>query len=401
MIMKKYLKSLAAFSAAVLALSGQNILLSAHGEHVQKIVVLGDSIATGAGLAENERSYTEILENYTNLKIQNFAQEHYTTGDMLTCLSDSQVQEALSQADIILINIGEHDIMDSFLEISKGFMAEFKFEKFTDVFSAQLQDYGFKDENDLIPYANEMAAAIRKNQVSAGENIQLINTELSKYPHAKIIWQTDYNLLDTLDFYDTLSVRRQSAYNSIMNPASTTLNNYLNTYIMQFAEENDNCSVIDVSAGFAGKAYEYTNLYQLDLNPSAAGHVWIADAVIQQTGLSRMGDVNEDKMVDASDAAQVLLHAASSGSGLGDILDADQSKGGDVDENGVIDASDAAQILIYAAYEGSGKSYDFRKTDAEFADPEPTQPDDEFADPDPTQPTDAELADPDLNQPDA
>lgn len=400
MIMKNYMKSLAVFSAAMLIVSGQNVLLTAHGEHVRKIVVLGDSIATGAGLAENESSYVDLLEDYTNIQIQNFAQAHYTTGDMLTCLSDSQVQEALSQADVILINIGEHDIMDSFLEVSKGFMAKFGFEKFTDVFSAKLEDYGFKDENDLMPYANEMAAAIRENQDSAAENIQLINTELSKYPQAEIIWQTDYNLLDTLDFYDTLSTRRQTAYGAIMNPAKTTLNKALNTYIAQFAEA-DNCIVADISAEFAGKAYEYTNLYQLDLNPTAAGHARIAEMIIQQSGLSRMGDVTDDKVIDASDAAQILLHAANAGSGKEEILNADQITGGDVDEDGMLDSADAAQILVYAAYEGTGQSYQFKKKQSvELAGPDPTQPTDtELADPDPTQPTDAELADPDPTQP--
>ncbi len=400
--MKKNMKSLAAVSAAVMVLSCQSALLTVHGEHVQKIVVLGDSIATGAGLAEGEKSYVNLIEDYTNIQVQNFAKDDYTTGDILTCLSDTQVQDALSHADVILINIGEHDIMDRFLETTDGFMTQFGFAAFTDVFSAELADYGFTDENDLIPYANELAAAIRINQVSAGENIQLINTELSKYPHAKIIWQTNYNMLDTLDFYSTLSVKRQNAYNSIMNPAKTTLNKYLNTHIQQFAEEQDNCIAVDVFSGFAGKAYEYTNLYQLNLNPTAAGHAWIAEAVIQASGLSRMGDINDDKEINASDAAEVLRHAANIGSGLGAVFTADQLKGGDVDENGIADSLDAAQILAYAASVGSGKTYTFRKADeAELADPDPIQPTDtELADPDPTQPTDTELADPDLLAPD-
>lgn len=385
--MQKKFKSLAAAAAAATALTCPNVLLTAHGEHVQKIVVLGDSIATGAGLAENEKSYVQLLEDYTNIQIQNFAQDNYTTDSILTCLSDTQVQEALSHADVIFINAGEHDIMDNFLKICNGFMEQFKFEKFTDVFSAQLQDYGFEDENDLIPYANEMAAAIREKQESAAENIQLINTELSKYPHAKIIWQTNYNLLDNLDFYSTLTANRKQGYDAIKNPAKTTLNKYLNAYITQFGEQ-DNHITIDVYSGFAEKAYAYTNLYQLDMNPNAAGHAWIAERIIQETKLSRMGDVNEDKDVNASDAAEVLLHAANTGSGAGAVFNADQLKGADVDESGTADSFDAAQILTYAAAYGSGKTYAFKKKDsAELTDPDPIQPTDTpLTDPEPTAP---------------
>ncbi len=403
---KKYMKPFAAVSAAVTVLSLQSVLLTAHGEHVQKIVVLGDSISTGKDLAQDEKSYVTLLEEYTNIQIQNFAQDNYTTADVLTCLSDTQVKEALAQADVILITVGEHDFMDEFLVTADNFRQEFQFEKFHDVFSVQLADYGFTDENELLPYSNAMASAIRLNQDAAGENIQKINAELANYPNAKIIYQTAYNLLDNLHDYSTLSSKRQMAYNGIMNPAKTALNKYLNDYITQFAEEHENCILIDTYTGFAGNAYQYTRLYELNLNPTAAGHAWMADTIIKESGLSRMGDVNADEEVNASDAASILEHAAAVGAGKNAILNADQLKGADVDENGTADSQDAAQVLSYAAAEGSGKRYLFQKagsvpaSEPELADPDPTQPTDtELADPDPTQPTDTELADPDPTQP--
>ena len=397
---KKYIQVLTALSAFSVMLN-TCALLPVKAEHVHKIVVLGDSIATGQNLAEDEKSYVDLLEEYTNFHVQNFAKDNYMTGDVLTCMQDAQVQQALAQADVICINVGEHDIMDEFLVTADSFMKEFAFQKFTDVFQAKLQDYGFTDENDLIPYANEMAAAVRTNQKTAGENIQLINQELEKYSNAKIIYQTAYNMLDTLDFIDTLSAKRKSAYNSIMKPAQTALKTYVNDPITQFAESHDNCILIDTLTGFAGNAWQYTNLYDLELNPTASGHAWIADTIIKESGLSRTGDVNDDTSVNASDAADVLQHAASVGAGGNGKFTDDQMIGADVNGDGNINSSDASQILIYAAWEGSGKHYFFLTADgSELADPDPTQPTDtELADPDPTQPTDTELTDPDPTQP--
>ena len=367
--MKKYLKSVAVGSALSLCLSGMP-LLTVHGEEVQKIVVLGDSIASG------ENTYVSILQDCRNVEIQNFSSENYTTSDILNCFSDAQVQKALSEADIILINAGEHDILDKFLERTHGFMEEFKFEKFLDVFTAQLADYGFQSEDDLLPYSNQMAADLRTNQLSAAQNVQKINQELENYPDAKIIWQTAYNMLDTIEIYETLSTKRQMAYNAIMRPAKSVLNGTqpegstddswkrINDYIKDFGEAHDNCTVVDVYTGFAGKAYQYTNLYELDFTPTLLGHTWIADQIITELSLEKMGDVVGDIEVNAKDAAAVLVHAAEIGAGNGGSLTPEQIKKADVDGNGSVNAMDAAQILVYAASRGVGQIYHFKKSSA-------------------------------------
>ena len=69
-----------------------------------------------------------------------------------------------------------------------------------------------------------------------------------------------------------------------------------------------------------------------------------------------LGDVNNDGVVNASDAAKVLIAAASLGSGNESGLTAEQELIGDVNEDGILNASDAAKILIYAAYIGAGGS---------------------------------------------
>lgn len=67
-----------------------------------------------------------------------------------------------------------------------------------------------------------------------------------------------------------------------------------------------------------------------------------------------LGDLNEDDLVDAGDAAQILIAAAKLGSGLDSGLTAVQTLAADVNADSVVNANDAAYVLRYAAYVGSG-----------------------------------------------
>lgn len=71
-----------------------------------------------------------------------------------------------------------------------------------------------------------------------------------------------------------------------------------------------------------------------------------------ETGM--LGDVNENSVVDAADAARLLTAAAATGSGGSSGLTAQQEKNADVNRSGGFDAADAALILQYAAAVGSG-----------------------------------------------
>ena len=59
-------------------------------------------------------------------------------------------------------------------------------------------------------------------------------------------------------------------------------------------------------------------------------------------------------MVDASDAACVLIASASIGAGKQFDLNEVQRWSADVNHDGIVNASDAAIILIYAAEHGAG-----------------------------------------------
>ena len=68
-----------------------------------------------------------------------------------------------------------------------------------------------------------------------------------------------------------------------------------------------------------------------------------------------LGDVNLDGKIDASDAADILIYAASAGSG--EIIEKDAQWNGraDIDNNGSTSADDAAHVLEIAASLGAGE----------------------------------------------
>ena len=78
---------------------------------------------------------------------------------------------------------------------------------------------------------------------------------------------------------------------------------------------------------------------------------------------AKLGDVNDDGDVNASDAALVLIDSAQAGaSGGGSKLTEKQQTAADVNKDGQVNASDAAVILIFSA------AYNAGKTDAKIED---------------------------------
>ena len=73
-----------------------------------------------------------------------------------------------------------------------------------------------------------------------------------------------------------------------------------------------------------------------------------------------IGDMNQDKKIDAVDAAIILKAVADAGAGKQSGLSPEAEQNADVNQDNKTDAEDAAIILIYAAKQGSGEvSVDF------------------------------------------
>lgn len=75
-----------------------------------------------------------------------------------------------------------------------------------------------------------------------------------------------------------------------------------------------------------------------------------------ETSESELGDVTGDGVINAKDAAEVLIAAAKIGTGKESGLTAEKETAADVNGDGTINAKDANIILRYAAAVGTGKA---------------------------------------------
>ncbi len=353
-------KYIAAMTAAVTMLSGAAAVSAA--EDPLKIVVIGDGISSGAMLADGEKSYVQIVEEYAGAaEVQNFAQEGFTIADLLAQLEETEVQNALQEADLIFVSIGTHDALDPFMAKAHSFMEEFEFAQFADVFTAQLEDHVDANGDPLTEttlqtvYAPQLKEAALQNREAAAADILLVGEALSGY-EGKVVYQTVYNCIDTIENLYEISSKRRLAYNSICNPVSSMLNDAetsINASLRQMAEEYD-CVLVDSFTGFDDYAYKYVNLDELDVHPTAEGHRWIATEVLAASGLLKKGDVNGDAEINAMDATEILIYAAAVGAGGEATLTDGQLSAADVNADAERNAMDATKILMYAAEAGAG-----------------------------------------------
>ncbi len=100
-------------------------------------------------------------------------------------------------------------------------------------------------------------------------------------------------------------------------------------------------------------------VYDMDMNELAVtqtiGSIKVLSIGGQPGGVGgKLGDVNEDGDVDATDAANILVAAAAVGAGGDSGFTETQAKNADVNGDGTFNSQDAANVLQYAAAAGSG-----------------------------------------------
>lgn len=349
--MKQNLMKLAAAMLAGVLSVGAAGSFDVHAEDETHIVVLGDSLSFGSGLEEGEKSYVELLGELPDTEVMNFSYDHMTTENMLHYMNDRQMQSYLDSADVIIVSVGIHDIMDPFMEKAQGYMDKWGFEKFEDVFLASLSEHGLT-ETDLQYYAADLTTAVKSNRETAKANMLEIGERLSAYNDAQIIFQNVYNPIDTIENLEKLSDKRKMAYTSICHIVNTALNDSVNAAVGELSETYG-YEIADVQTPFLGNAYRYVHLNELDVNPTAQGHAVIAE-VLTDMVVRKLGDVTGDGEINAQDAAAVLVYASEIGAGLEGSLNEAALQAGDVDGVDGVNAADAAKILAYAAQLSAG-----------------------------------------------
>lgn len=331
----------------------------------KKIVIIGDSVTAGANLAINESSIADLLGYWSGAEVVNLSDSKADTGALLAMLDTEEAKTQLSTADLIIFTGGMHDIMDPFIEQADIYRQQFGLENFSDIFdpSITLESLGVSSEKELIVCANTLAKKAKQNKLTAQENILAIGEKLSVYSSAEIIALNVYNPMDTIEMYANgeLSQNRKNAYDTVCNPIKGVINENINKSYSELGETYG-FKVVDVYSLFVGKAYIYSCPQYLMPDPIVTGHLCIAEATAKAAGIpipAQLGDVNNDDEINATDAAKVLIHAASVGGGGNGTLTEAQLKTADVNGDGSVNASDAAKILIYAAIKGGGGDPDF------------------------------------------
>jgi lysophospholipase L1-like esterase len=328
------------------------------------VVVLGDSISTGYGLAEGSLSYVTLLDRSitTSKNVQNFAQDKLTTAGLLEMLqTDTTVQEAVSSADVILVSIGANDVLQPILD--------------NDVIS--LEDYSS---------ITELAAAVKANMIAfqkylmnnippavatANENIDSIITQLkSSNSDARIVFQTAY---DPASIENDTTGLSQSSISVVNNFSSGLVYQFLegslngNTLVPVGLNQNirnhsDEIYVADIYAAFHGHAWKYTNISNADIHPNAIGHTLIAETIANTGALDwcmgdvllPQGDVDNNGIIAVEDAVSVLTEYARISAALDSDMIATQQLAADVNGDGAIGVEDAVGILTYYAKQSAG-----------------------------------------------
>lgn len=248
--------------AAAALLTGLSLSIAASAKDLGTVTVLGDSIATGYGLAgytsgdnySAEGSFGSLISrdcsDYTNL-----ARDGATGAELLELLDGGEALEAVSEADSVIISIGGNDFLRPMLASVQQAMLDS-----ADLFAGVAD--GSVSPEEVLPQLTEaiISAAQSVDVEQSGKNISgIIGKIRGVNPDCGIYILTVYDPFEDI-----------AGMEAIASVASERLPQ-LNAEISAAAAANG-ASVIDVYSAFEGHAAEYTNIGIMDIHPSAAGH---------------------------------------------------------------------------------------------------------------------------------
>ena len=385
----------------------------------KKMVVIGDSISFGKGLADSSKSFVSLAGSYYGLEVVNLAKDVCTTADLATTLDDPSVKAQLAQADVIVFTAGMQDVMTPFMEEAENFkqMTGADFKTLKEMFDMSSNDLTYvPTESELKRELVKLTVALRSNMETGSENILKIGEKLSAYPNAKVVCANVYNPLSLIEGYDAMNGNKKLGYDTIKNAAEEATKDNLDAAYAQLASKNG-ITVIDAYTKFNTLAYKYTGLNSMNYEPNELGHQWYGEQLTdalkdvlqkapQTTSTSAttttkattttttttkatttttkatttttaattttttaatttttapvkkhaLGDVSGDGVINAKDANYVLVAAAKIGTKQDSGLSKEAYEAADVNGDKSINAKDANSILRYAAAVGTGQN---------------------------------------------
>lgn len=285
--MKKFTTLLTAAAAALTLSVTSAASAAAAAQQDGKLVVLGDSIATGYGLDgymagdpySAEGSFANQLgadyAEYINLAV-----DGRTSGELMSSLSEGETSGAVSAADTVVISICGNDFLQPMISAAQEVFAQN-----SDTLS-KLQSASMSDISEYLEalrgLTEAMAQAAQQVEVSgSGENLDGILRQVTALnPDCEVVLLTIYDPFEN---------------NAMMEPLEEVAREKLtelNSAIVSAAEKYG-AAVADAYSAFSGHAAEYTNILAMDIHPNSAGHSAIYSL------LSEMLTDSESVMADA------------------------------------------------------------------------------------------------------
>jgi lysophospholipase L1-like esterase len=400
-LMKKFISAVMAGAMAFSAMGAVSASAENYGEG-DKIVIFGDSIAAGMGLADSEMCYGDIIADYLRGDVENYAVSGDTTADMINVMSNlnEEQKSAVADADTVIISIGGNDIIrfavsDLLIYVSaidcladgvtldkidpnevgltevlaminkdklKAFAADTNNKL---ALNKRLLELGkkirFTDELDTRgQYKNYMLIQnqIVPNLKNAVSNIEVMN------PDAKIIIQTIYNPLEFDKAY--LAENYSETYQTIFTSVTPIVNDVLESYASQITAafaDNANVKIADVKKSFdssdsidTASSWYFTGIQNggrsTDIHPNQIGHLQIAATILDAMGKKPAEDGSIFRSIYMANSNADKYPAAAK-AGVEAYIGSYAL--GDVDDNNSIDSNDASSILKeYAAISTSG-----------------------------------------------
>ena len=245
-------------------------------------VALGDSIADGYGLADDEQSFPELVaaeRGYDLKKVT--SSEGWTSADLLTQLSDEGVAAEVAAADVVTITVGGNDLMGALYEylaaqVDGGFVTAEKIEEMLTDGNGEL-DLGNPAVSLVMgalagfPVSEQASAAITE----LGANLtSIVSCIKAANPDATIVITNQYNPYGHLD--DAAVVAVVSAFEQGVGTLNTALQSLATSAGVPVA---DVYAVFDASETAPCNAWVQDSKANLDFHPNALGHELIAQAV--------------------------------------------------------------------------------------------------------------------------
>ena len=249
-------------------------------------VALGDSIADGYGLAEDEQAFPELVAAERGYELKTVASsEGLTSADLLSQLSDKNVAAQVASADVITITVGGNDLMGALYDY---LAAQLDGTVSAETIEAMLTGAGGEIElggsNQVValvmgkladfPTSEQAASAIKTLGTNLAGMVQAIK---AANPDVTIVITNQYNPYGHLDA--TVVAAVVSAFDQGVKTLNAALQGLATPAGVPVA---DVYALFDASEAAPCNAWVQGTRANLDFHPNALGHKLIAQAVEAQ-----------------------------------------------------------------------------------------------------------------------